>query len=319
MKGRSLTIVAAAVGLAATAAAWRLYDNYTGDGIPQGILVANGRLEGRLIRVSAGAAGRITHLAVREGDRVAPGQLIADLDRRDEEATVARARAAVSAAEAGAIAAERRVAALEARVELARLEAARYRRLFERDAAPRQAADRAEAELKSLQNELRAARAAHVLAKQQLKLSQADLRMAEIQLDETTVRAPVAGTITAELARAGEMVAPGRPVVELMGADDIRLRVFLPLEETGRVRPGVEARVYVDGHPDRFFLGTVERIASEAEFTPKDIHMPDERTTLVFAVDIRIPNPDDDLKDGFPADAYLRVNPEASWPQRPPW
>ena len=309
------TIGAVAVG----AVGWWLYDVYGGKAVPTGMLVASGRLEGRPVRVSAGAAGRILRLAVHEGDRVVKGQLIAELDRRNEEAAVAGARAAVAAAEAGVLAAERRVAAIEARVELAQTEEARYLRLFERDAAPRQAVDRAQAGLKSLQNELRAAAASRLLATRQLELTRAQLQASEIQLDETEVTAPVAGIVSAELARAGETVAPGQPLVELMRADTIKLRVYLPLDEAERVRPGMEARVYVNAYPDRVFAGAVERIASQAEFTPKDIHMPDERTTLVFAVDIRIANPDGVLKDGFPADAFLRWNPEAPWSKRRPW
>lgn len=320
MKAKTWVVI---LSLAATAAgvgaAWWLYQLYAGNSVADGIIVASGRLEGRPVRVSAGTAGRVIRLAVREGDKVAPGQIIAEIDRRDEEAAAAGARAGVAAAEAGVVAAERRVDALEAQAELARTEAARYRRLFDRDAAPRQAVDRAEAELESLQNELRAARAAHILAKRQLDLSRAQLQAVEIKLGETTITAPIAGIVTAELARAGEMVAPGQPVVELMSVEDIKLRVYLPLQDAERVRPGMEARVYVDPHLDRTFTGRVERIATEAEFTPKDVHMPDERTTLVFAVDIRIPNPDGALKDGFPADAFIRWDPAAPWPERPPW
>ncbi len=312
-------LVALILGSVAVAVGWWLYDTYAREAVPPGVLVASGRLEGRRVRVSAGAAGRITQLAVREGDRVELGQLIAELDRRDEVAAVAAARAGVAAAQAAALEAERQVAALEAQVELARTEAGRYRRLFERDAAPRQVAERAEAELKSLEDRLLAAEAGHVLAKRQVDRAAAQLDAAETQLEETTLRSPVAGTVTAELARAGEMVGPGVPVLEIMRAEDIKLRVYLPLQEAGRVRPGAEARVYVDAYPDRLFAGTVDWVASEAEFTPRDVHMPDERATLVFAVDVRIPNSEGELKDGFPADAYIRWDPDSPWPDRRPW
>jgi HlyD family secretion protein len=320
MRGRSwIVLVALTLAAVVLAVGWLFYDTWARESVPDGIVVASGRLEGRKVRVSAEAAGRITKLAVEEGDRVEVGQLIAELDRRDEEAAMNGARAALAAAEAGALATRRQIAALEARVELARKEAARYRRLFERDAAPRQAAEQAEAALKSIESELRAARASYALAQRQAEVARARLEAVDVRLTETTVRSPVAGVVTAELARAGETVGPGMPLVEIMVAEDIKLRVYLPLAEATQVRFGSAARVYLDAYPQRFFTGTVERIANEAEFTPKDIHMPDERATLVMAVDIRIPNGDGALKDGFPADAYIRWNPEAPWPERRPW
>lgn len=320
MRGKSwIVLVALTVASVALAVGWWLYDGYAREAVPDGVVVASGRLEGRTVRVSAQAAGRITRLAVQEGDRVQDGDLIAEIDRRTEEAAVAGARAAVAAAEAAAVAAERRVAALEARVELAGKEAARYARLFQRDAAPRQAVDRAEAELKSLEGELRATRASQALAARQADLARAELDAAEVRLEETTLRSPVAGIVSAELARAGESVAPGVPIVEILRSEDMKLRVYLPLEEAGRVRPGDESRVYVDAYGERFFPGAVQRVASAAEFTPKDVHMPDERATLVFALDIRIPNPEGVLKDGFPADAYIRWDAGSPWPERGPW
>ena len=202
---------------------------------------------------------------------------------------------------------------------MARLEARRYRRLYENDAAPRQAAERAEAALAQLENETQAARSSRTLAERQVEGTRAQLRLAEIQLDETAVIAPLSGVLAEELVRGGEVVPAGAPLVVLRPSDEVRLNVYLALEEAERVRPGLETRVYTTAVPGRFFTGRIARLASEAEFTPKDVHMPNERTTLVFAVEVRIPNPDGTLKDGFPADVYIRWDPRVPWPAGPPW
>lgn len=319
MKGKSWILIVAAISLSVVAAlGWWSYDQAS-QSTSAGVIVASGRLEGTRVRISAQASGRITRLAVREGDRVEPGQLIAELDARDERSAAEGARATVAAADARVDEARRQVAALESQARFAATEAARYRRLFEADAVPRQAAERAETEAESLADQLQAARAAQQLALRQVDLARAQLDAAEVNLEETTVIAPVAGSVSAELARVGEMVVPGVPIVELLRADDMKLRVYLPLADANRVSPGGEARVYVESGSAGPYPGTVEHIAGEAEFTPKDVHMPDERATLVFAVVIRLPNADPGLKDGFPADAYIRWDSAASWPERPPW
>jgi hypothetical protein len=63
--------------------------------------------------------------------------------------------------------------------------------------------------------------------------------------------------------------------------------------------------VEVDSFPGEIFQGTVVAIASEAEFTPRNVQTEEERVNMVFAVDVRIPNPDHKLKPGVPADATI--------------
>lgn len=320
MRRKSWLLIVALVLVAGFAAGslW-LRDRASASDLDPGILAASGRIEAEELRIGATTGGRVLRLGVEEGDSVHVGHVLARLDTRTLEAAAAGARAAVDGAVANAEAAERHVAALESQVALARTEAARYRRLYERDAAPRQAAEQAEAALVRLENEARAAAATRALAARQVEVARTQLQAAELQVEESTIVAPVPGQVEAVLVRAGEIVAPDMPLVVLREAEDARLVLYLPLLEGERVRPGTEARVHVEAFPDRAFEGRVARVASEAEFTPKDVHMPDERATLVFAVELRVPNPEGLLKDGFPADAYLRVDPRSPWPERRPW
>jgi hypothetical protein len=61
--------------------------------------------------------------------------------------------------------------------------------------------------------------------------------------------------------------------------------------------------VRVDSFPGRVFVGRVASIAGEAEFTPRNVQTQEERVNLVFAIKVRISNPDYALKPGMPADA----------------
>jgi multidrug efflux pump subunit AcrA (membrane-fusion protein) len=64
--------------------------------------------------------------------------------------------------------------------------------------------------------------------------------------------------------------------------------------------------VQVDSFPGRIFTGTVSYISQQAEFTPKNVQTDKERVNMVFAVRVRLPNPDHLLKPGMPADALIR-------------
>jgi hypothetical protein len=61
----------------------------------------------------------------------------------------------------------------------------------------------------------------------------------------------------------------------------------------------------VDAYPNRVFTGAVAFVSSQAEFTPKNVQTREERVSMVFAVEVKLPNPDHSLKPGMPADAIL--------------
>ena len=91
---------------------------------------------------------------------------------------------------------------------------------------------------------------------------------------------------------------------DLVNLDRLYLQVYVPETEIGRLRLGLPAKVYTDAFPDQPFDATVRYIASEAEFTPKEVQTKDERVKLVYAVRLYFEsNPDHRLTPGLPAEA----------------
>jgi multidrug resistance efflux pump len=89
--------------------------------------------------------------------------------------------------------------------------------------------------------------------------------------------------------------------------DEVRLTVYIPENRYGRIQLGQSVSVEVDSFPGKAFQGEVTYLASQAEFTPRNVQTKEERVNTVFAVKILIPNPDHDLKPGMPADATIVV------------
>jgi multidrug resistance efflux pump len=73
---------------------------------------------------------------------------------------------------------------------------------------------------------------------------------------------------------------------------------------------GQSVQVYVDAFPGQPFTGHITFISNKAEFTPKNIQTKEERANIVFAVKIKLDNPDLQLKPGMPADATLTDGPQ---------
>lgn len=125
----------------------------------------------------------------------------------------------------------------------------------------------------------------------------------QTELTELAITAPRAGVIDRYLVDPGEVVAPGQAIVTLRDPLDIRLRAWLPEPALGQVRLGQLAEIRIEGRDT--LKATVLSIASDAEFTPRNIQTPEERATQVFAMDLRITDPPDWLRDGMTLEVIL--------------
>jgi len=104
----------------------------------------------------------------------------------------------------------------------------------------------------------------------------------------------------------GETTPPGAPVLTLMNPDDRWVRIYVPEDRIGLVTLGQRATITSDSYPDRTHEGRVTFIASEAEFTPKNVQTPEERVKLVYAVKVQVVGDTAfELKPGMPADVRL--------------
>lgn len=135
--------------------------------------------------------------------------------------------------------------------------------------------------------------------------TQAGLRTLIRQREKLTITAPVGGLVLDLAIHEGELAAPGSPLLTLGTLDEVELTVYVPGTRLGEVDLGQTVDVQVDSFPDRTFQGEIIAIASEHEFTPRNVQTKEERVHMVFGVHIRVPNPDHALKPGVPADAYF--------------
>jgi multidrug resistance efflux pump len=143
------------------------------------------------------------------------------------------------------------------------------------------------------------------IAEAKVKQAEAAMVRVQVQLDKMRLTSPRDGLITNRAADPGELATPGDILLNVGDLDEVKLKVYIPETQTGQVKVGQVALVDVDAYPDRTFQGCVTFIASEAEFTPRNVQTKEERVNLVFAVEITLDNPTHELKPGMPADAEI--------------
>ena len=141
----------------------------------------------------------------------------------------------------------------------------------------------------------------------QVEVARAALLALQVQLQKLTLESPISGLVLARLVQVGEVALPGAPLLTLADLENVTLTLYVPEDQLGQVQLGQPVSVTVDAYPDQVFPGTVILIASEAEFTPKNVQTREERVSMVFAVQVDLPNADLRLKPGMPADALLPV------------
>jgi HlyD family secretion protein len=175
------------------------------------------------------------------------------------------------------------------------------------------AVDLRKKELDQARGHLREATAASRAARARVQSLEAREAEARANVKDTRVVAPFAGTVLRKLVEEGQVVAPGTPLITFVDLSKLYVKVYVPENEIGKVRLGNAARVYVDAFPKKYFEAAVSEVSQQAEFTPRDIHMKDERVKLVFAVKLALKNPQGFLKPGMPADSKIQWQAGGSW------
>jgi HlyD family secretion protein len=295
------------------------------------VIAASGTIEAIEVDVSSKVSGQIVQLAVDEGARVKPGDVLATVDHATADIQLRQAEAGVDLAQAQLVLlrngarkedirqGEAALTQAEANLRVAADDARRMRELAKTGSVTPKQRDDAEARLTVAEAQRNAAgdslnKLRQLARPEEIQAAEARLAQARAAADllaktiaDCTIVAPAAGTVTHKAVEAGELVAPGSTVVTVSALDSVYVMIYLTEEEVGRVRLGDPVDVQIDALPDRAFPGKITYISPEAEFTPKNVQTKEDRVKLVFGVKVVIENREGLLKPGLPADAVIRV------------
>ncbi|MEO6444394.1 MAG: HlyD family efflux transporter periplasmic adaptor subunit [Gemmatimonadaceae bacterium] len=268
---------------------------------------AYGNFEATEVTVAAETSGRLLKLAAREGARVAAGERVGLVDTSAIVLQRAELVARRDAARARTGEVDANAATLRTQLDVAVRELERTKRLLAAQAATPQQADRAARDADVLRDQLNGVGAARSSAAREVAAIDAQLASLDDRLRKSHVVAPAAGTVLTRVAEPGEFVSPGTPLFTMAALDTLMLRVYLSGAQLSQVALGNVVQVRVDAGSDslRTLQGRVTWIASSAEFTPTPIQTRDERTTLVYAVKIAVPNEGGRLRIGMPGEVML--------------
>ena len=298
------------------AASYAIYVSLQPEPLPDQVIYGSGRVEGTEIRVASEVAGRVLGTRLLEGESVGRGDILARIDAADLRLRAKQAEAELNAFEQERERIERELELARHHLTTAEAELARYRQLSERGTTPEQRLEQAQDAFAEAGARVAALEAGFAAAEAQLVAARRGLDLVKREIEKTSITAPSEGTVLAKLVEQGEFVQLGQTIAVLVDLSTVEVRIFVPERQIGRVPLNAPARVRVDAFADRLFEGRVARIDQRAQFTPRDIHLPEERIRTVFGITLALENPEGLLKPGMPADAWILWRREAGWPDR---
>jgi RND family efflux transporter MFP subunit len=198
----------------------------------------------RQATVSAKITGKVTEVLIEEGMRVEEGAVLARLDDTEAKAQLALARAQLAAARS-------QVADVRAQLEQAERDHERQQELFRRQLIAAQALDAALAQRDAL-------RARQTVALEQIRVAEEGVAVAEVQLDNTVVRAPFSGVVVAKAAQPGEMISPisagggftRTGIGTIVDMESLEIQVDVNEAFINRVKPGQPVEATLNAYPD---------------------------------------------------------------------
>jgi len=245
----------------------------------------------RVSNLSVETAGTIVAIHAREGQKVASGDPLVSIDRRE-------AAAALSAAQAELKVLESLVKEAEAR----RREAARNLERVEGLHASGVATD-AERDQARLQAD--ATSAVHIAADSRVETQKVAVSRARIALDKCELRAPFAGVVAERFVELGEWAVPGKLALRFLDPGRLYVRAELDEVDIGPVREGLPARVTLDPYRDRRLSGRVSRVA------PFVSEVQEQNRTLEVEVELTGGIEGIELKPGTSADVEVILDEQA--------
>jgi HlyD family secretion protein len=276
----------------------------------ESIVSASGKIQPkRQVNVSANTTGRVTRVAVEEGERVKSGQFLLEIDPRSLDAQLQRGEASVAAARSSLQQSRAAVQQTRALLDLARQNLKRTQELWKEGLTTRESLDRAENDVEVREAELKTREQEIKTNEERIKVEEAGLATTRYNLNQIIINSPMDGLVTrrsieeGETAVLGTMNNAGSVLLTIADMSVLEAEVEVDETEIPSVSVGQAARIMIDAVPDRTFKGRVTEVGNSPIQTTTQNTGQRQATTfkVVITLDEEVP----DVRPGFTCTAEI--------------
>lgn len=273
---------------------------------------AYGNFEADPTTIGAEANGRLLYLQVEEGVSLPAGKMVGLIDTTQLHLQKLQIKATIQALGNKTRSPLPEIEVLREQARNLEREKVRIEGLLADQAATPKQLDDIQAQIDVVEKQIESTRQ-RVSDNNRSILSEADPLYAQLAVLDEQIRKcyiynPLQGTVLTKMAKGNEMAGFGTPLYRIASLDTLRLRAYFSGGQMSDIQLGQQVEILVDQASEqtmKSYPGTIEWIASEAEFTPKTIQTKEERINLVYAAKISVPNTDGKLKIGMPGEVWL--------------
>jgi HlyD family secretion protein len=264
-----------------------------------------GNFEATEITISAENNGKLMHFNVNEGDILKKEAFLGYIDtiplslKKDQ---LLVSKAIITSKSRGVLS---QISVLNARLKTADINKKRTQNLVKDSAGTQKQLDDVSGEIDVIKQQIRSVEIQNAPVVNELKGIDVQLKQIDDQIQKSIIINPINGTVLAKYAELNEITSFGKPLYKIADLSTMELRVYVSEPQLASIKIGQEVTVKIDDSDAMKSLkGSIDWIASEAEFTPKIIQTREERVALVYAVKIKVAN-DGTLKIGMPAEMWI--------------
>ncbi|GAA5522987.1 HlyD family efflux transporter periplasmic adaptor subunit [Aliifodinibius salicampi] len=263
-----------------------------------------GQFEATETSISSEVPGKLIKYTINEGDRLDQNTQVGQVDTTRLSLQKKELRSQLESVRSKIENIDAQVAVQQEELALARTNLKRTEALHEDGAATEQQLDDTRTKVQTMEKRIRALQTEKQSIRAEMETIRTRIEQVEDQIDDALIMNPVNGTVLTSFVETYEMIRQGQPLYEIANLDTLELRVYISGAQLPSVKLGQRVEVLVDKNAEenQAMEGKVSWIASEAEFTPKMIQTKEERVTQVYAVKVRVPNPNGILKIGMPGE-----------------
>ena len=257
---------------------------------------ATGSFEATEVIVSSEATGRILSFNITEGKEVNEGENVGVIDSLQLYLSKLQLMKNISSVESNKPNVSAQVAATREQLLKQQTERTRIENLLKSEAATQKQLDDVNSAITVLERQLTAQLSTlnNSVSSLNAQSSAIEIQIAQIEdrLSKCIIQSPIAGTVLAKYAEAGELAAVGKPLFKVADMKRVFLRAYFTSGQLADIKLGQTVTVFADfgGDNRREYRGTISWISDKSEFTPKSIQTKKDRENLVYAIKIAVEN-----------------------------
>lgn len=261
--------------------------------------------------ISSEATGRILSLSIEEGDELKAGDVIGYVDSIGVNLMKQQMHAQTQAILSNKPDISKQVAIFEQQLQNLENEKARITRLVAAEAATKKMLDEVNYQIDVLKKQIEATnstleRTTNSITMQTTPIN-VQIKQIQNQLSKYTLINPIDGVVLTKYAEVNEVTTVGKPLYKIANLSEMKLKAYVSANQLSEMKLGqqVKVRIYNGEESYKEYSGVIEKIANQAEFTPKTIQTKNERQNLVYAIKINVKN-DGYLKIGMYGEVYFK-------------